>query len=139
MVNYPGHSKYIISQTAIIHYLHIHKNVGVKIGWIYKASNYPMAYSTIAAALKKWDELKFDRYDKEICSDKLEFLYCRAGIEKLNKGNIQEACPYIAYSKDSRYILGYLPYAAVKLALKLNGLSSYGISIAGNQYNNLIL
>ncbi|MCC8462479.1 MAG: hypothetical protein LN546_04860 [Rickettsia endosymbiont of Ecitomorpha arachnoides] len=105
--NDPGHSKYIISQTAIINYLHIHKNVGVKIGWIYKESNYPMAYSTIAAALKKWDELKFDRYYKEICSDKLEFLYCRAGIEKLNKGNIQEACPYIAYSKDSRYILDY--------------------------------
>jgi len=30
------------------------------------------------------------------------------------------------------------PYAAVKLALKLNVLSSYGISIGGNQYNNLI-
>ncbi|HJD58898.1 MAG TPA: tetratricopeptide repeat protein [Rickettsia endosymbiont of Ceroptres masudai] len=33
----------------------------------------------------------------------------------------------------------YAPYTAVKLALKLNVLSSYGISIGSNQYNNLIL
>ncbi|MCZ6902121.1 MAG: hypothetical protein O7C58_08395 [Rickettsia endosymbiont of Ixodes persulcatus] len=89
--NDPGHLKYIISRTAIINYLHIHKNVGVKIGWIYKESKNQLKGLTKPEVLNKWDELKFGRYYEDICpNENLKFLYCSAGIEKLNKGNIQE-------------------------------------------------
>lgn len=104
----PSHSAYISTQTSITRYMYLHKDVGVKVGWICADSSKQINTGLEPTHLKNWDELKFDRWCGVICPDPMQYLYAKAGLKqsKHNKHvNISEGCPYTAYSKDNRYVL----------------------------------
>ncbi|PJD94897.1 MAG: hypothetical protein CK425_10055 [Parachlamydia sp.] len=103
------HYRYIHTQTAITRYMHLHQNVGVKVGWICNDSSQQLDHSIEHELLKNWDELKFDRIGKAVCSDsRIQYLYAKAGLKqpKTSTGqvNIMEGCPYTAYDMHNRYL-----------------------------------
>jgi hypothetical protein len=107
------HYAYIRTQTAITHYLHTHQDVGVKVGWINKASSRQLNnHST--SPIKSWDEMRFDRIYRSICQNStLQCLYAKAGLKQhIRPGQggrlqmqVHEGCPYTAYEEDRRYII----------------------------------
>lgn len=105
------HYAYVFSQMAITHYMHIHRDVGVKVGWIYAdSSKYLRGYCAEPQLLKNWDELKFDTIYKIACSDsKMQYLYAKAGLKQPQtpdgKINVIEGCPYTAYAKHHPYLM----------------------------------
>lgn len=104
------HYRYIHTQTAITRYMHLHQNVGVKVGWICNDSSQQLHHSIEHELLKKWDELKFDRICKAVCSDsRIQYLYAKAGLKQpktpTGQVNIIEGCPYTAYDIHNRYLL----------------------------------
>jgi len=68
-----------------------------------------LEHGMTAAALKNWDELKFDRLRSQICcSSTMQYLYTKAGLKQTGNGkniSISEGCPYTAYPNDNRYIM----------------------------------
>lgn len=101
------HYNYIYSQTAISHYMHMQKDVGVKIGWICKQSSQQLKNTHLDANC--WDELKFDRICSLICPS-MQYLYTKAGLKLCLDGkgklvNVREGCPYTAYTDEHRYIV----------------------------------
>ncbi|MCE2993826.1 MAG: hypothetical protein LW826_06500 [Candidatus Jidaibacter sp.] len=103
------HYNYILTQTALISYLEEHEKVGVKVGWLCEGSAKELEHGMTAAALKNWDELKFDRLRSQICcSSTMQYLYTKAGLKQTGNGkniSISEGCPYTAYPNDNRYIM----------------------------------
>lgn len=103
------HYAYIRTQTAIASYMNSYRQVGIKVGWIYADSESSICRSLSSQELKRWDELKFDRWCAEICKDvKMEYLYARAGVKQIRTGksiNLLEGCPYTAYATDQRYVI----------------------------------
>lgn len=104
------HYGYIRSQTAITRYMHMQKDVGVKVGWICKQSSQQLNQSHLEAkALICWDELKFDQLCSSICP-RMQYLYTKAGLKQCinEKGkllNVLEGCPYTAYNDEHRYVV----------------------------------
>jgi hypothetical protein len=103
------HYSYVRTQIAITHYMNKYKHVGIKVGWICTESSKQLTGHVSAQSPKQWDELKFDRWCKEICEDStMQYLYTKAGLKQSKKGNsisVSERCPYTAYSEDDRYII----------------------------------
>lgn len=107
-----AHYRYIHDQTVIVNYLHQHLDVGVKIGWIYKASQVLIGTDQVDK-MTQWDELRFDTWYKKIvtscCLNKtaseMQFLYSKAGL-KIRDNQIMEGVPYSAYPQDNRYSRG---------------------------------
>lgn len=103
------HYAYVRTQTAITHYMNKYGHVGIKIGWICAESTKQLTGRVSAQSLKQWDELKFDRWCKEICEDStMQYLYTKAGLKQSGKEkniSVSEGCPYTAYAKDQRYII----------------------------------
>lgn len=99
------HSQYIQTQTAITQYMHLYRDVGVKVGWIYESSKNLFHYHP--ESLPNWDELKFDKWHKIICPDStLQYLYAKAGLKLRNiADSVCEGCPYTAYENDHRLII----------------------------------
>lgn len=103
------HYAYVRTQTAITHYMNKYGHAGIKVGWICTESSKQLNGRVSAQSLKQWDELKFDRWCKEICEDStMQYLYAKAGLKQSGKEknvSVSEGCPYTAYSKDQRYIV----------------------------------
>lgn len=113
LINHKGdthHYNYIKTQTAITHYMHTHRDVGVKIGWICTDSSKQLNQGA-CIDLKNWDELKFDRaYGACFPKSTLQCLYARAGMKQRQEKDggpisVSEGSPYTAYEKDHRYIV----------------------------------
>lgn len=109
------HGQYVCMQTAITQHLHTSQQVGIKIGWILNKTNKRMLDPIIDDL--SWDELKFDRLHRVICPDStLQCLYTKAGMkQRQTKHGIQveECCPYTAFEKDERYVVGTLESAMI--------------------------
>lgn len=104
----PLHYAYISTQTAITRYMQLHKEVGVKVGWISAASSKELNNTLEPKHLKNWDELKFDRWCEMAYPDSMQYLYTKAGLKQSQDKrhvNVSEGCPYTAYAKDQRYII----------------------------------
>jgi hypothetical protein len=105
------HYAYIFNQTAMVHYMHVHRDVGVKVGWICaNSSKHLTSDCSEPGLLKNWDELKFDMIYKIACPDsKMQYLYAKAGLKQLQTPNghvnVIEGCPYTAYSKQHPYLM----------------------------------
>lgn len=96
------HHAYVRTQTAITAYMHQHRGVGVKVGWVHSHSIKPKS----SCIPESWDELKFDRLCASACPEiKIQCLYAKAGLKHLVKVNLKEGCPYTAFSTDRRYIV----------------------------------
>lgn len=105
----PLHYAYVRTQTAITRYMERHRDAGIKVGWIYEESSREVNGRTRAEVLKRWDELKFDRWCEEILEDSsMQYLYTKSGLKQPKHGKnvaVREGCPYTAYEQDNRYIL----------------------------------
>jgi len=105
------HYRYILSQTALTHYMHLHQGVGVKVGWICNTSSKLLGPRSITpSVLKNWDELKFDAICQSVCPEsKIQYLYAKAGLKHskhlTGQSNIFEGCPYTAYPIHNRLLL----------------------------------
>lgn len=103
------HKYYIATQSTITQHMHLHENVGVKIGWV-KAKGIPLiAKDEELSDLSRYDELEFDLIYKGLCPEsRMQYLYVDAGSKHLIKQgaiNYQEAPPYTAFSADHRYTM----------------------------------
>lgn len=98
---------YVCTQTAITHYFHTHRDVGVKVGWIMQSSSQKLKDPVIDEL--PWDELKFDRLHQMICrTSTIQCLYAKAGLKQKRTGQeiqMLEGCPYTAYEKDFRMVV----------------------------------
>lgn len=103
------HYAYVLVQTAMTRYMNTHGQAGVKVGWICAESSRQLKGRASAGSLKRWDELKFDRWHDEICRDStLQYLYAKAGLKQPGTSksiNVTEGPPYTAYPKDRRYLV----------------------------------
>lgn len=103
------HYAYVRTQTAITRYMNTCGDAGIKVGWICAESIEELTGKKTAQALKKWDELKFDRWCEEICEDSnMQYLYAKAGWKQSGPDttiNLREGCPYTAYPGDRCYVV----------------------------------
>lgn len=102
-----AHYNYILRQTAINSYMETYRDVGVKIGWIYKDSSRLLTRSTIEPeTAARWDELKFDCICKKVLpASIMQYLYTKAGMSQSAAHNGDERPPYTSYARDDRYTL----------------------------------
>lgn len=98
---------YVCTQTAITHYFHTYRDVGVKVGWIMQSSSQKLKDPVIDEL--PWDELKFDRLHQIICrTSTIQCLYAKAGLKQKRTGQsveVNEGCPYTAYENDFRMVV----------------------------------
>lgn len=103
------HWNYACTQTAITQYLHLYRDVGIKVGWILQKSSQKLRDPVINEL--PWDELKFDRLHQIICrASTIQCLYAKAGLKQKNLEHgiqINEGCPYTAFEKDCCYVIQF--------------------------------